>query len=86
MRECASNTIRHAQATELSIEITEINGEIDMIVSDDGKGFDEAQSKPGRGLNNIYSRILGAGGSLSITGTNGTRIGARFCLAEGEVA
>lgn len=86
VRECASNTIRHAQATELSIEICEVNGEIDLVVSDDGKGFDETDAKPGRGLNNIYSRILGAGGSLSITGTNGTRIGARFCLAEGEVA
>ncbi|WP_412051090.1 sensor histidine kinase [Hoeflea sp. Naph1] len=86
VRECASNTIRHAQATELCIEITEINGEIGLTVSDNGKGFDEAAPKRGRGLNNIYSRILGEGGSLSITGTAGTRIDACFPLLEGGLS
>ncbi|MEM5500352.1 ATP-binding protein [Ahrensia kielensis] len=83
VRECASNTIRHAHATELSIKINQINEGIDLTVSDNGKGFDEASPKLGRGLNNIYSRILGEGGSLSIKGTEGTRIDAHFPLVEG---
>jgi two-component system sensor histidine kinase DevS len=86
VRECASNTIRHAHATQLCIEIVERSGEIELSVSDNGKGFDEADPKPGRGLNNIHSRILGDGGTLSITGTQGARLHARFPLAESRGA
>ncbi|MBU1305058.1 MAG: histidine kinase [Alphaproteobacteria bacterium] len=86
VRECASNTIRHAQARRLSIEVIENAGEIELHVSDDGNGFDATDPKPGRGLNNIYSRILGEGGTLTITGTQGTRILARFPWADGESA
>jgi len=86
VREGASNAIRHANAEQLSIEIIENNNEISLTISDDGTGFADAGPKPGHGLENISSRVLGEGGSLSITGASGTRIHARMPLLEGSIA
>jgi two-component system, NarL family, sensor kinase len=60
VQECVNNTIKHAAATELDISIHNSDKGIDLLIEDNGKGFDTiAISKPGTGLGlqNIQSRI-----------------------------
>lgn len=60
IQESVNNVIKHAQATRLDISIgQEDNGEIDVMIEDNGIGFNvqEALKKEGIGLQNIKSRI-----------------------------
>lgn len=77
IQECVNNTIKHAQATELDISIYNTEEGIDMLIEDNGKGFDASllhNNDSGLGLQNIRSRISFLKGSVhwdSIPG-NGT--------------
>jgi len=77
IQECVNNTIKHAQATELDISIYNTEEGIDMLIEDNGKGFDASllhNNDSGLGLQNIRSRISFLKGSVhwdSVPG-NGT--------------
>ncbi len=66
IQELITNTIKHAQATEVSIQLDAIDTRICLIYEDNGKGFDPTSKKRGIGLSNIQSRIDELSGTLSI--------------------
>ncbi|WP_127142553.1 sensor histidine kinase [Pelagibacterium montanilacus] len=78
VREAASNTIRHAEARSITIGIEEDAGRIALVIADDGNGQIPKAGEPGHGLHNIAARVADMGGEFSATGTDGTRIEARF--------
>ncbi len=60
VQESVNNTIKHAAASELDISINNSESGIDVLIEDNGKGFDTsfiAEEKEGLGLQNIRSRI-----------------------------
>jgi len=60
IQECVNNAIKHAAATELDISIQHSSDGIDVLIEDNGKGFNTnftAGEKEGLGLQNIRSRI-----------------------------
>ena len=60
IQECVNNTIKHAKATQLDISINHDEKGIDVLIEDNGIGFNtaESNSKDGIGLENVKSRIL----------------------------
>ena len=61
IQECLNNTIKHAAASELDISIYHAAGVIDVLIEDNGSGFDTTtidNNENGLGLQNIRSRIL----------------------------
>ena len=76
--EALNNALKHSGATKLDLEIRDVEGQINLFISDDGVGFDlqAAQNGPGQGLINMQKRVEALGGQLSIltTAGNGTRI------------
>jgi signal transduction histidine kinase len=67
IQEIVQNTLKHAEARLLEIEIKDVNGMLYLVSRDDGKGFDlEAVQKTssGLGLSSIQSRIIMLGGEL----------------------
>ena len=61
IQESVNNTIKHAAASELDISINNDAGEIDVLIEDNGKGFDTTKmdnNENGLGMQNIRSRIL----------------------------
>ena len=61
IQESVNNAIKHAAASELDISIHHANGNIDVLIEDNGQGFDIKKidnNKNGLGLQNIRSRIL----------------------------
>ncbi len=62
------NVGKHAQTDSVQIRLTRENGEILLVVSDNGKGFDPkvVRKQPGLGLASMRERIKLVGGTLSI--------------------
>lgn len=58
VQELCSNTIHHAEAHHLLIQLSRHNGSATLVVEDDGKGFNpEEQSEVGLGIESIKSRV-----------------------------
>lgn len=77
IRETVSNGLRHGAATKITIRLHESDGEIGLLVQDDGKGFDPDQlANRGHGLDNIKARADRIHAGLRITSATGegTRI------------
>jgi len=67
--ELINNTINHAQATEVNIDLYHNDGMLLLDYYDDGRGFDPEEVlhlKPGMGYSNIQSRIKSIHGTLKI--------------------
>ena len=67
IQELINNTIKHAGADEILIQLTTEGDDIVIEYEDDGKGFDPEKlvTKKGMGVENIQSRINYLKGSLS---------------------
>lgn len=78
IQESVNNTIKYAQAKQMSIQLSADETEISLLMEDNGKGFDieEVKSKGGIGLKNIQLRTDYLKGKLEIESSpqNGTTI------------
>jgi two-component system sensor histidine kinase UhpB len=89
-QEALTNVIRHAGARVVYVELTEANGELLLVVRDDGRGFDvaaqhqQAAAGKSQGLINMQERVALAGGTLEIESKpgEGTAIRARLPLGD----
>jgi len=66
IQELVSNTLKHAQATEISVQTNFDKGVFNMIYEDNGRGFDSSKAKRGMGLDNMRARIKKLNGNLHI--------------------
>lgn len=79
IREAVSNAIRHSGAANVSVSIRLEDGAIRLLISDDGNGFDSADTRDGNGLANIRARIDLLNGALDVqSDTTGTRLVVRI--------
>lgn len=84
-QEALHNSMRHARATVASVELHEHAGRLELIVSDDGIGFDTS-SPTGLGIRGMRQRAaeIGAEFELVSESARGTRVRVRVSNAEGE--
>jgi len=68
IQELITNIIKHAQASEVVIHLTHYEDTINLMVEDNGVGFDLSQVKPsgGMGLHSIQKKIENLGGRVTI--------------------
>jgi PAS domain S-box-containing protein len=84
--EAVSNVRRHADATEMQVEVVEREGRIDGLVLDNGVGFDMAvaldrsRMRLHLGLEAMGERIRLAGGTLDLWSAPGAGTTVRFSL------
>lgn len=57
IQELVTNTLKHANASEIRLEITVSHDEMNVIFEDNGNGFDPRQEHVGIGLNSIQLRV-----------------------------
>jgi signal transduction histidine kinase len=79
IQELCTNIIKHSQATEVNIYLTQgTPAEINIIIEDNGKGFDPKSivCKSGIGLKNMEKKVEQMGGTFTIDSilTKGTSI------------
>ena len=67
-QEALENMVRHAAACHVSVRLEQVNGSVDLTVSDDGQGFAVAQVDLSRhfGLRGMRERAEMTGGRLDI--------------------
>ncbi len=69
LQELVANIIKHAEATKASIQFTQHEDKLNIIVEDNGMGFEMGQAKmatSGMGLTTIEKRIEHLGGSFTV--------------------
>jgi PAS domain S-box-containing protein len=71
VQEQLNNIIKHAGATAVSIVLSQTDTETELLVEDNGKGFEPSARTNGIGLNNIASRVKAFNGKLSIDSSSG---------------
>ncbi len=67
VQELVNNSIKHAQADEINVQISSRENTVQLTVEDNGKGYDEKVIKTdGIGLKNIQSRVAYLDASLDL--------------------
>jgi len=81
VQEAIHNTIKHARATEVSIDLALTDDAVVVDVRDNGEGFDPEGDFPGHlGLKSMRERAARLSGSVAITSApgQGTHVSARI--------
>lgn len=73
MQELITNVIKHARATEATIHLTQYDDKINLMIEDNGIGFDSALVRPrvSMGLYSIQKRVESLDGTVTIDSVAG---------------
>jgi signal transduction histidine kinase len=66
IKETLNNALRHAAATEIELAMTPTPDHLEIVITDNGCGFDWKTIKPGHGLTNVQVRLQKLGGQCRI--------------------
>lgn len=71
VQELVQNIVKHAEATHAIIQIIQDNNRLNLIVEDNGIGFDTSRATKGTGLKNLEFRVKALRGYISISSATG---------------
>ena len=73
VKESLTNVLRHAGAKEVFVQARINAGTLEILIRDDGRGFDLVAPPPAlhNGLENMRRRAAALGGTLEMTGAPG---------------
>jgi two-component system sensor histidine kinase UhpB len=84
-QEQSNNILKYSEAKEAIISLKEVNNKIELIISDNGKGFDKSEQKAtGIGFINIFNRVDAYNGRVDIITSpgNGCTLIINFPITE----
>lgn len=84
LRELLSNTIKHAEASRVQVSLELADDTISLSYTDDGKGFDQSEIKPGNGLFNVQARAQELDAKMEWHTVDGTRFRLVIPIDVGE--
>jgi signal transduction histidine kinase len=71
IQESLTNISKYAHASEVTIQLSTMSEYLELIVQDNGQGFDINQNTTGFGLQSMRDRTLTLGGEIQINSTSG---------------
>jgi signal transduction histidine kinase len=71
VQEALTNIAKHSQATEVSLHLQVTSEQLNILIQDNGIGFEPSQTVSGFGLQGMRERIIASGGSFSIVSQSG---------------
>jgi signal transduction histidine kinase len=76
VQEALTNVAKHAAAGSVILQVAQSDDRLDVLVSDDGEGFEPDAGHVGFGLTGMHERVELVGGELQIESTpgSGTRV------------
>ena len=83
VKETLTNTLKHAGATEVNLQIKAPPSRLEIIITDNGRGFDlGAATAAGKrnGLDNMHRRAAAAGGKLALASSPGAGTRMEFSV------
>ncbi|HHP7241055.1 MAG TPA: tetratricopeptide repeat protein [Cyclobacteriaceae bacterium] len=66
VQELVSNTLKHANANKMSIQALRIDDNLNLMIEDNGNGFNPDKLYEGMGLKNIFARVNHMHGEIDI--------------------
>jgi len=66
VQELTTNTLKHARAKNITVQLSLLDDKINLIFEDDGDGFDMLTTNLGIGLKNIEKRVEKLDGTFII--------------------
>ncbi len=84
VKEALTNALKHAAAREVLVRAQAADQALEIVVQDDGKGFDTNGQSRGNGLGNMRRRMQAMGGDLTIRSRpgQGTTVSLRLHFAQ----
>ena len=81
--EALQNVAKYAQARQARVTLGHGGGTLTFTVNDDGRGFDQAATATGTGVQGMADRLAALGGTLRVTSApgHGTRVTGRVPVA-----
>jgi two-component system NarL family sensor kinase len=86
VQELLTNALRHAQAQQVLVQLMRHGPEVQLVVEDDGRGFDPATVGSGVGLRSVRARVQYLKGTLDVHSQpgQGTTISIELRVDEGQ--
>jgi signal transduction histidine kinase len=84
LQEALANVRKHAGASRVSVRVELVGTAVELVVADDGRGFDQDHREGGFGLDGMGERVRIVGGRLDVTSEPGagTEVRVRLPLPE----
>ncbi len=84
IQESLTNSCKHAKATQVHIQLMTTQTDLQLMIADNGKGFQTTQNTTGFGLQGMRERTEALGGSFTLESAPGCgcRVEVRIPLAE----
>jgi two-component system sensor histidine kinase UhpB len=85
-QESLTNVLRHSGASRAVMALAAQDGDVVLVVSDDGRGLEDAA--PGNGIKGMKERALGLGGQVEVTASSlgGAEVRLRVSARRAEAA
>jgi PAS domain S-box-containing protein len=80
VQEQLKNTIQYSKANNVTIQLIDNPQSVELIVQDDGVGFDPLKKTKGIGLSNIYDRTLLYNGKVELQSSPGNGCLLKVCI------
>ena len=71
IQELLQNSLKHAHANEILVQVTRTDNQLALLVEDDGTGFDTEKVQKGMGTDNVARRAQFLKGDLSVQSAKG---------------
>ena len=71
IQELVNNVLKHAQSDQLEVQLLMNDNELNLLIEDEGIGFNTSKATKGIGLSNIQSRVTKLKGNIDIDSTIG---------------
>ncbi|MGZ4644051.1 MAG: histidine kinase [Blastococcus sp.] len=79
--EAVHNAVKHADASAIRVDVTDLDDAVAITVTDDGRGFDPTTSRPGHlGVTSMRERAVQVAADLQITTAPGVGTTVRLTL------
>lgn len=86
LQEQLNNVIKHAEASEVLVKLQKTEGQLELCVTDNGKGFQVNTSKAGIGLMNMQTRAENLSGTFKLKSEPGRGCKIEVVIPCGEKA
>ena len=71
VQEALTNVVKHGEAARVEVRVSDRAGDVEVVVRDDGKGFDPQERTPGFGLLGMRERLALVRGTLDVESAPG---------------
>jgi signal transduction histidine kinase len=80
VKEALNNVIRHASATEVEVQLSQVGDCMQIMIADNGRGFDLDLVQRGNGLTNLRERLQAMQGECQFESHSGTGTTVKFVV------